>query len=75
MIKGAFQSYQHQHYLEQHGVQTVMKDVVAVFAPLGPLGRIAEQVYIKRFLTTVLNSCNEVLKRVAESDEWHAYLG
>jgi ligand-binding SRPBCC domain-containing protein len=74
MVNGAFKSYQHQHYLEQVGEYTLMKDVVTVFAPLGLLGRIAEHLYIKRFLTTVLRSRNEVLKRVAESEQWREYL-
>lgn len=74
MVKGAFKDYQHQHYLEQTGEFTVMRDVVTVFAPLGLLGRLAEAIYIKSFLTQILNSRNEVLKRVAESDEWKTYL-
>ncbi len=75
MVKGAFKSYQHQHYLEQNGDYTLMRDVVTVFAPLGPLGRLAESIYIKRFLTQILGSRNEVLKRVAESEEWKKYIG
>ena len=74
MVQGAFKSYQHQHYLEQAGDLTVMRDVVTMFAPLGPLGRIAETIYIKSFLTKILTSRNEVLKRVAESEEWKKYL-
>ena len=75
MIKGAFKSYQHQHYLEQDGDCTRMRDIVTVFAPWGPLGRLAEAIYIEHFLTRILKSRNEVLKRVAESEEWKKYSG
>jgi ligand-binding SRPBCC domain-containing protein len=74
MVKGAFKSYQHQHYLEQQGDTTILRDVVTVFAPLGFLGRIAEGVYIRGFLEQILASRNKELKRVAESNEWKKYL-
>ena len=53
------------------GEETIMRDVGdALRAPFGVLGRMAEAFYIKSFLTTILNSRNEIVKRVAESNEW-----
>jgi hypothetical protein len=43
-------------------------------APLGILGRIAERLVLRRYMTRFLQARNAVLKRAAESDEWRAFL-
>jgi ligand-binding SRPBCC domain-containing protein len=74
MVKGLFKDYEHQHFLTQEGEDTKMQDVVTFHAPFGVLGGIAEAFFVTRYLTRLLNSRNEVLKRVAESGEWKEYL-
>ena len=43
-------------------------------APLGIVGAIAELVELKRYLTRFLIERNEVIRTVAESDAWKAYM-
>jgi len=51
-----------------------MKDVMEARSPLGPLGVLADHLFVEKILTRLLRSRNEVLKRAAESDEWKQYL-
>jgi ligand-binding SRPBCC domain-containing protein len=74
MVRGAFNSYEHQHFLEPVGQRTLMKDLMVAQSPLGPLGLIADRLFVERILTRLLKSRNEVLKRAAETNEWRQYL-
>jgi hypothetical protein len=51
-----------------------MRDEVSFAAPFGVLGKIAEAMFVERYLKQLLLSRNRVLKEVAESDEWQKYL-
>ena len=42
--------------------------------PLGVLGRIAEATFLTRYMRDLLEARNAVLRRIAESEEWRAYL-
>ena len=61
MQRGAFKSFVHDHYFEQTGDTTTMLDVVAFAAPLGPLGRLAELLFLRRYLTRLLTHRAKVL--------------
>jgi ligand-binding SRPBCC domain-containing protein len=50
MVNGLFKDYEHQHFLTQEGEYTKMRDVVTFQAPFGFLGRIAEAVFVTRYL-------------------------
>jgi ligand-binding SRPBCC domain-containing protein len=75
MVRGAFKSMQHDHYFLalEDGV-TEMRDVFTFSAPLGILGRVAEALVLKRYMTALLRERNAVIKEVAESTEWKEYL-
>lgn len=73
--RGAFAWFVHDHFFTPApGGGTVLRDVFHFAAPLGPLGRIAEALVLRRYMTRFLQGRNAVLKRVAESDEWRAFL-
>ena len=56
MQRGAFRSFVHDHYfVEENGV-TRMTDVLAFAAPLGILGRIAETLFLRRYLERLLTA-------------------
>lgn len=75
MIAGPFQSMQHDHFFRELSPgRTEMRDVFVVSAPLGPLGRIAEAVFLRRYMTSLLEERNYVIKRIAESSRWRDYL-
>lgn len=75
MVRGAFHSMEHHHHFEESGGGTVMRDVFSFQSPLGPLGRIADALFLARYMRAFLIERNQVLKATAESDEWKRYLG
>ncbi|HEX8390976.1 MAG TPA: SRPBCC family protein [Longimicrobium sp.] len=76
MVRGAFAWMQHDHlFAPAPDGGTVMTDELRFAAPLGILGRIAERVLLRRYMTRFLQVHNAELKRVAESDAWREFLG
>jgi ligand-binding SRPBCC domain-containing protein len=75
MLRGAFRSLRHDHYFDEVAGGTIMRDVLAFSAPLGPLGWLAERLFLSAYMRRFLESRNRVLKSVAESDEWTRYVG
>jgi len=75
MIRGIFRSMQADHLFESlESGGTEMKDVFSIAAPLPLLGRIAEALFLRRYMLALLRERNTVIKRVAESSEWEQYL-
>ncbi|WP_263365112.1 SRPBCC family protein [Edaphobacter bradus] len=75
MIRGAFKSMQHDHHFRTLADgATEMRDVFCFAAPLGVLGRVAEVLLLRQYMTTLLRERNAVVKQVAESNEWRKYL-
>ena len=71
MIEGAFRSMQHDHFFQTITPdRTEMKDRFVFAAPIPLLGPIAEMLVLKRYMTNLLLHRNEILKQVAESDQW-----
>jgi ligand-binding SRPBCC domain-containing protein len=70
MLKGMFRSFVHDHFFESTAPdQTTMRDELTFSAPLGPLGRIAETLILRRYLTHFLIERNEAIRRTAEGSE------
>ena len=67
MIRGAFRSFVHDHYFVADGRRTKMTDLLVFAAPLGILGRIAERLFLARYLDRLLRDRAEVIRRAAES--------
>jgi ligand-binding SRPBCC domain-containing protein len=74
MISGAFASMRHSHRFSPDGTGTLMRDEFHFSAPLGLLGRVAERVFLTRYLESFLRSRNQALKDLAESQDWRRYL-
>ena len=75
MIRGAFQSMNHEHFFRSLSRdETEMRDVFCFAAPLGMLGRIAERTVLGRYMQTLLSERNAVIREIAESPEWRKYL-
>jgi hypothetical protein len=51
-----------------------MRDVFTFAAPLPVLGRLAEMVFLARYMRKLLRERNEVIRQVAESEEWRRYI-
>jgi ligand-binding SRPBCC domain-containing protein len=74
MVRGAFKRFDHDHFFEERGHATEMRDVFDFESPLGPLGRIADALVLTRYLRGFLTERNEVIKRAAESEDWQTLL-
>jgi ligand-binding SRPBCC domain-containing protein len=66
MQRGAFRSFVHDHTFEARGGGTAMTDALAFAAPLGFLGRIAETLVLRRYLTRLLESRAKIIKEAVE---------
>ncbi len=74
MVEGAFQRFEHEHHFAPMDDGTRMRDEIRFSAPLGSLGRLATRIVVRRHLTELIARRNAIIKRVAESDEWHKFL-
>jgi ligand-binding SRPBCC domain-containing protein len=75
MIQGIFRFMRHDHFFRPlPGGATVMRDVFCVAAPLAVLGRVAENVFLRRYMQALLRERNAVVKEIAESSDWQRYL-
>jgi ligand-binding SRPBCC domain-containing protein len=75
MLEGPFRRMEHGHYfrvLDSGG--TEMKDVFRFAAPLPVLGRVAELLFLRRYMKALLHERNVVIRQIAESEEWRKYL-
>ena len=67
MQRGAFRSFVHDHFfVEEHG-QTRMTDLLVFEAPLGILGRLAETLFLRRYLEKLLADRARVIRNAAVS--------
>ncbi|WP_343566382.1 SRPBCC family protein [Sphingobacterium sp.] len=75
MTQGVFHSMDHQHIFTEleHG-KVLMRDVFNFKAPLGVLGRLAEWLFLTRYMLRFLEERNQAIKEVAESGKYRLYL-
>ncbi len=66
MTEGAFQSLHHLHEFEDTTSGTMMRDTMTYVSPLGPLGKIADALFLERYMRGLLTARNALLKAYAE---------
>jgi ligand-binding SRPBCC domain-containing protein len=74
MVEGAFKRFDHDHFFEQIGAEIFIRDVFDYDSPLGILGMIADALFVEVHLREMLTERNDLIKRVAESDDWRKFL-
>lgn len=74
MEKGAFKSLRHEHHFIATEEGTMMKDVFDFQSPLGVLGKLANALFLKAYMTNFLKNRNKVIKEFAESGRWKELL-
>lgn len=72
-IKGIFKTFIHDHYFEEKNGITVMTDILYTQYPYGILGIIIGP-FINYYLKQFLKQRNDVIKRIAESEDWRLFL-
>ncbi|GGH23053.1 SRPBCC family protein [Mucilaginibacter phyllosphaerae] len=68
MVSGAFKSFRHEHYFTGDEKQTIMRDEFIFESPLGLLGKLANWLFLKRYMTNLLVKRNLVIKAEAEKN-------
>jgi ligand-binding SRPBCC domain-containing protein len=66
MQRGAFKLWRHTHTFVPIEEGTLMIDEVYYESPLGPLGRLADLLFLEKYMTRLLIMRNNHIKRVAE---------
>jgi ligand-binding SRPBCC domain-containing protein len=65
--KGAFKSFRHEHvFISEEKNKTLMIDVFDFQSPFGVFGKLANQLFLKRYMTNLLITRNRFLKEKAE---------
>ena len=67
MVRGAFASFDHDHVFQQADGVTTMTDVFDYRSPLGILGRLADVLFLERYLTRLIETRAAAVRFAAES--------
>jgi ligand-binding SRPBCC domain-containing protein len=68
MVKGAFNSFKHIHEFQPTKNGTNMIDIFYYTSPLGILGKVADYLYLKRYMRVLLIKRNAMIKEYAENN-------
>lgn len=71
MVQGDFQFIKHVHTFESQLEGTRMTDHFEYGLPYGFLGRLVDQLFLRRYLRRLLVKRNETIRYYAESGEWN----
>jgi len=74
MTEGAFKRFRHEHIFTEEDSGTIMTDVFDYTSPMGILGSIADQIFLKSYMTRLLEKRNAIVKEFAETDRWRDVL-
>ena len=70
MVKGAFSSFTHTHqFIEEKG-GTLMIDTFEYKSPFGPIGTIADKLFLEKYMTKFIISRAKELKTIAENTKF-----
>ena len=67
MVKGAFDSFVHTHQFFEESGGTMMIDRFQYKSPLGPVGVVADRLFLERYMRTFIVSRAKSLKKIAEN--------
>jgi ligand-binding SRPBCC domain-containing protein len=70
MQKGAFSEFKHEHHFKELNGETLMTDFFEYKSPFGILGKLADKLFLKKYMTELLSERNRIVKEFAESEKW-----
>lgn len=68
MVFGIFKSFRHEHIFKKNGNGTIMIDRFFFESPYGVIGKLANWLFLKRYMKKLLTTRNQFLKEIAESN-------
>lgn len=66
MQKGAFKRFSHDHFFKETDGKTLMHDVFDYSSPFWIFGRIADALFLEKYMRRILTERNLVIKNIAE---------
>ncbi|WP_117885499.1 SRPBCC family protein [Aureibaculum luteum] len=72
METGAFQEFKHEHHFSDVNGETQMIDVFEYTSPFGIFGKLADTLFLEKYMTKLLIKRNRIVKEFAESGKWKA---
>lgn len=73
-LEGDFLSMKHEHYFKPLKNGTFLIDQFRYELPYKALGNLFNALYFTRYMEKLLEGRNEVIRQVAESDQWKKYI-
>jgi ligand-binding SRPBCC domain-containing protein len=74
MVSGSFTRFSHTHtFVRDHGM-TIMIDELAYQCPCGFVGDLFDRLFLRSYLTQLINSRAAEIKKSTESSHWQEYL-
>lgn len=75
MTKGTFKSMRHEHFFEEQKQGILVTDKFYYEMPFGILGKTFNVLFLKNYLTQLLKTRNQSIKKIAESTDWKKIIG
>ncbi|MCK2017414.1 SRPBCC family protein [Peribacillus frigoritolerans] len=67
MVKGAFHSFVHTHQFKEEPGGTIMMDTFQYKSPFGPIGVLADKLFLEKYMRAFIVSRAKALKKIAEN--------
>ena len=74
MVSGAFSKFKHEHHFKDLNGGTLMIDYFDYKSPIGILGKLADYIFLVKYMNDLLTERNRIVKEFAESDKWKRIL-
>lgn len=74
MVSGAFKRMKHDHEFKAQPPGTLMMDRFEFESPFGILGRVVDRLFLSGYMRRFLVRRNQVLKNLAESEDWRKFV-
>lgn len=73
-VQGDFAMMKHEHYFKAIENGTIMIDQFHYELKKGIAGKLLNRFYLEKYMTSLLHKRNEMIKQVAESNQWKQFL-
>jgi ligand-binding SRPBCC domain-containing protein len=73
-VEGDFREMKHEHYFKPCDNGTILIDLFHFESPYGVFGEWFNSLYLTKYLRTLLEQRNKMIKEFAESDKWKKLL-
>lgn len=72
--EGDFKTLKHEHHFKPCDNGTIMIDIMHFEAPYGSVGKWFNSLYLTRYMRTLIENRNKIIKEFAETEKWKKVL-